>query len=233
MNVKHVITRVSIVKDYRPLRSIETKLLTAPIITHPRLEGVFYRAQDFTRSYGQLSRVLMDEEKAAQAEFPISHTQDELHGNLAKHEIRLHSSGENHFTTYDLSPVLRHFINDSCRILEPLVVILAEKNPDHKLGNRQSLDSYITRLGEKDIKLDFDTDFIVELYEIWNDYKHRTTKGVLAGGWQYEKGEIIKPKIILPKINVSNSQLNNIEVEKFQEVVCIKVLEFLNYLTSP
>jgi len=192
------------------------------------LEGMFYRVQDFSQSYATLNEQFFLEFRVAQATFPKSNGADELHSNLAN-ELRLHSSGANHFTTYALSPAVRHFVNDSCRLLEPLTPVLALKYPNIVPRATESLNSYIEKLIASGQPLPFDAQFVIELYEVWNDYKHRGTNGLHASPWSYDSQEVIKPKLSLPKLKVAPIKLSDIEIDELTRLVTEKILELLDF----
>lgn len=215
--------------DLSALRDIQTKLYTPPVINHAKLDGIFYKGQDFTQSHAQLNEVFFNEYKEANEVFPKSCTADELHSNLSS-KIRVHSSGKDHFTTFNLSPSLRHFINDTCRLLEPFTPLLADTFSNVTLGRTEALSSYITKLLSNGKTLNFDTDYILELYEVWNDYKHRGTKGVHATAWRFEGNKVIKPTLGLPILSKPIRKLKGLEVDEFQNKTSAAVLEFLNFV---
>lgn len=191
---------------------------------------MFHRGQDFTQSHAQLNVIFAKEFKEATVIFPKSDTAEKLHGNLVIN-LDVYSSGKNHFTTNDLSPALRHFINDTCRLLEPLSLVLAEKYPDVVPGRTESLNSYLKKLQDSSKTLGFDVDFIIELYEVWNDYKHRNTKGAYATPWKYENGIVVKPQLELPPLNITTVKLDSLNIDTFQNETSKKVLELLNFIT--
>lgn len=166
----------------------------------------------------------------AHIEFPRSKDADELMGNMSKHykKMEVYSLGKDHFTSRELAPALRHFVNDSCRLTEPTLPLLAAKFPDVK--RTQSLGSYVEKLIRAGKSLPFDTKFFIELYEVWNDYKHRETTGLHATPWKYELGKVIDPQLALPKLNRPIQKLNNLEIDQFVYNVDAKILQFLNFL---
>lgn len=213
------------------LMDIQSKLYASPLLTHDKLDGIFYRGQDFTQSHAQLNETFFEEHRVASDAFPKSKNADELHGNVAN-EFQIHSSGQDHFTTVNLSPALRHFINDSCRLLEPFATVLAEIYTDVALGRREAFNSYIKRLRAANKQLNFDVDFILELYEVWNDYKHRGTVGVHATPWKYNSGKVIKSKLGLPALEITIAKLADIDVDDFQNQTSVKILELLDFVAG-
>ncbi len=213
------------------LIDIQSKIYRPPLLTHNKLDGIFYRGQDFTQSHAQLNETFFNEYRVANVAFPKSKSADELHGNVAN-EFQIHSSGLDHFTTVNLSPALRHFINDSCRLLEPFTAVLAEMYNDVVLGRTESLNSYARKLQAANKPLKFDVDFILELYEVWNDYKHRGTAGVYATPWKYESGKIVKPKVGLPALTIPIKKLIDMDVDEFQNQASLKMLGLLDFVIS-
>lgn len=224
-----IMTNASRTIDISKLVDIQTKLRTAPIANHPHLDGIFYRGQDFSRAHAHLNETFFNEFRQAGIAFPESKNADELHSALAG-PIEVYSSGKDHFTTRNLSPALRHFINDSCRLLEPFTVLFGQEFRDVQLGKHESLNSYLKKLQTHNKVLSFDADFILDLYEVWNDYKHRSTSGVHVTAWRYANNKILKPTLILPT-GLPVSGLRGIEVDEFQNQTSSKILDLLNFVT--
>lgn len=209
---------------------VQTKLNTLPAAQLDRLEGMFYRVQDFTESHANLNQLFSDEYRVALDILPKSKTADELHSNIAKLKIRPWTTGKNHFTTYNMAPTLRHFLNDSCRLIEPTKHLLFSKFSDIGARRNESVDTYVKKLVEADKTLVFDADYIIQLYELWNDYKHRRTQGLHTTAWKFESSKIVKPALALPPLNIEVTKLNNLEVDKFVNLTTEKILEYLNFI---
>jgi hypothetical protein len=220
---------VSFSIDLQSLRDIQTKLNSGPAVFMPELDGMLHRVQDFSMSHGNLLEQFRDEFLIASIEFPKSKDTDTLMSNVSKHkEMRVYSLGSNHFTSWELAPALRHFINDSCRLLEPMTPLLAAKFQDVK--PTRSLNSYIDRLILANKSLGFDSQFITELYEVWNDYKHRETRGLQTTPWKYESGAVINAKPIFPHLKKPTPKLENLDIDQLVYRTDNKILDFLNYL---
>lgn len=221
---------ISYSTNLQGLIDIQTKLNTQPAVQMPEMEGMFHRVQDFTLSHANLMTQFVNEYMVAHIEFPRAKDIDELMGNVSKEykKMQVYSLGEDHFTSRELSPALRHFVNDSCRLLEPMLPILAAKFSDVRVT--RSAGSYIEKLMVAGKNLPFDTQYLVELYEVWNDYKHRETTGLHVTPWKYESGEVISPQLALPRLNKPIQKLNNLDVDQFVYGVDAKILQFLNFL---
>ncbi len=188
---------------------------------------MFHRVQDFTLSHASLMTQFVDEYMLAHIEFPKAKDADELMNAMSKHykKMQVYSLGKDEFTSRELSPALRHFVNDSCRLLEPMLPLLSVKFSD--VIATQSLGSYVEKLVTAGKSLAFDSQFIIELYELWNDYKHRETTGLHATAWKYESGKVVNPQLALPKLKKTIVKLKNIDVDSFVYMVDAKILEFV------
>lgn len=224
--------------ELQSLRDLENFLYSPAISQRSDLDGLHWRLSDFQQSRGVLIGQLIDESRVAENIFPKSQTSDILHGNLAG-RLGVRSSGVNTdvngkfirsmFETYKLSPALRHFLNDSCRLLELLTSVLAKRYPHIKLG-QESLSGYIIKVMRAGENIDFDTSYILELYELWNDYKHRSTRGTHATLWQYENGAIEKPKLYPPNLKKQLVILKDIEIDDLITQTTEQILSFSKYL---
>ena len=121
-------------------------------------------------------------------------------------------------------------VNDSCRLLEPTTSLLKAKFPDIPSHNNESLGAFLQKVVDANTSLNFNAQLIIELYEVWNDYKHRSTKGLHATGWSYETNIIKKPELALPALNVNISELKNIEVDEFFKKLNKVFLDYLNFV---
>lgn len=188
-------TSFSVTTDYQTLNEITNRLNGAS--SHPAgsLRGMFFRREDFESSAKQLMEQLSKERILALVFAEKGYGGDDFAKEAEKSGVKMHmrsrgSTGDSSFDTYGLSPALRHFINDYCRILEPLVKLLAQKHTNISARNRRrpseliSLNTYLKILNEESIVMPFDQDHFIKLYEeIWNDYKHAESSGVQASGW--------------------------------------------------
>lgn len=223
-------TSISYSTNLQGLIDIQTKLNTTPAVQMPELEGMFHRVQDFTLSHANLMTQFVNEYMIAHVEFPRSKDTDELMSNVSKEhkKMQVHSLGKDHFTSRELSPALRHFVNDSCRLLEPTLPLLTAKFPD--VSTTRSIGSYIEKLITANKSLPFDSQFIIELYEVWNDYKHRETTGFHATSWRYEKNKVTSPQLGLPKLNKPINKLKDLDVDKFVHHVDVVILSYVDFV---
>lgn len=192
-------------------------------------EGMFFRVLDFSNSYAELVTQYMNELKIADEIFPIAKTTDELHGMVSE-RTRPYSTGKDCFQTALLSPALRHYLNDACRLLEPYAEIFLDKFPNFKFTHRNSLANSIKELREKDMLNDLDSEYLTEIYDVWNDYKHRSTTGLHAGSWRYEDSVVVKPGLILPKSTQKYERLAQLNVYEFVEETNKAILDFLKFI---
>lgn len=211
--------------DLTHLRNLQAYLNSPEVVSQVGLDGLFWRVEDFSQSHAQLNMLFHDELKVAHDAFPRSNTADELHSNVAS-RIRLNSSGVNSFNSYALSPAVRHFINDSCRLLEPFTVLLASKQPTVSLRRNESLSTYVEKLKTADVDLNFNDVYLLELYEVWNDYKHRNTRGTHTTSWKFESNQVSKPILRTPQLNRPLIELRDIEVDSFVNKTTEVILDF-------
>lgn len=214
--------------DHHDLVDIKTLINTPPLARMSELDGMFFRGEDFSQSYANLTQQYMDEFKIANEAFPSSKDVHELHSFVA-HKTRPHSTGDNHFTTYTLSPYLRHYINDSCRLLEPTTPQFVRQHSQLAYLRNRSLGTYIKELKAANVVMPFDSIFIIELYETWNDYKHRSTKGLHAGAWSYQDNIVIEPKLGLPQSSFVYEKLDKLTVMEFVQTTNKTILAYLKY----
>lgn len=190
-----IIKSISVVTSYKILNEVTSKLNGAN--KHPtiNLKGMFIRRQDFESSTKQVMHQLSVERVLALRLADRKYNSDAFRNEAEKSGVRLHSysinsTGNSGFDTYDLSPTLRHFLNDYCRVLEPLVKLLAQKHTSVLAHNTRrpnetvSFNTYIKRLDAHGISTPLDHTYFIKMYdELWNDYKHAESSGVQAGGW--------------------------------------------------
>lgn len=198
----------------KDLIDIQTKLNTLPATQSKELDGMFYRIQDFSESYGRLTTEFVNEYSVAWNILPRAKSIDELHGYVAE-KLRPHTTGENHFITYTLSPLLRHYLNDACRLLEPTAPLLKAKFPNIETYDNESVGPFLCKAMESGVHLEFNAQFIYELYELWNDYKHRNTRGLHVTSWVYKDNTILRPQLALPKARIEFVELKNMPVDDF------------------
>lgn len=217
----------SVVTSYSTLNEITSKLNGANKHPAVNLNGMFFRTQDFESSTKQLMQQLHSERLLALRFAEKGYAGDEFTKEAQVGSVRLHtysvgSIRDSGFSTYDLSPKLRHFLNDYCRILEPLVKLLAQKHANVSAQNPRRpselvpFNSYIKKLDAAEIKTPLDHNYFVNLYdELWNDYKHAESSGVQAGGWS-SNGESItsEPKLYSSKLIYFKDMLIEDFIEK-------------------
>lgn len=197
----------SVVTNYSALNEVTSKLNGANKHPAVKLRGMFFRTQDFESSAKQLMQQLHAEHALALRFIEIGYTSNDFRKEAQKTNVRLYTSsassdGGGAFDTYDLGPALRHFLNDYCRILEPLLKLLAQKHTNvsaqnyHRPLEKVSFNSYIKRLENANINTPLDHDYFVNLYELWNNYKHAESSGAQAGGWSSDGMRITsEPKL--------------------------------------
>lgn len=217
--------------NHQALGDIKTLINTPPLINILELDGMFWRCEDFSQSYANLTQQYMVELKLANTAFPNSKNTNELHSHVAN-STRPNITGDNHFTTYILSPYLRHFLNDTCRLLEPTTSHFVRKHPELKFFKTKSLNLYISDLHKNQTLFPFDSLFVAELYKLWNDYKHRTTKGLSATPWRYVNQQVVEPSLELSEIDGEFNGLNNLTIAKFVQKTNETILAYLKYTYS-
>lgn len=199
---------------YTTLNYITGKLNGAGKHNAGNLNGMFFRREDFESSTKQVTGHLHRERVLALEFVKKGYGENDFSSAAEKASIRPYartkgSTGDSSFTTYDLSPALRHFINDYCRILEPLVKLLAQKHPTISAAivrqgttYNMSFNSYLKLLNGRGITTPLDYDYFINLYnELWNDYKHAESAGVQASGWSSNGNEVTsEPKLSSKKL---------------------------------
>lgn len=206
-----------------------TSLLRGGGFSKKTPKGFFTRSMDFNSSYNKLARQFRAEYEAASKLLPQSISTDELHQKLNETDLRIHMTSNESFDTYDLSPALRHFINDTCRLLEPLVSVLADcwqldpRNGKDKAGKDKflSLNALIIKAKkDKNITGLIDDNFFLALYEeLWNEYKHMQSMGIGATTWKYENGTIVKPYITGDRISsYKDSYFKKVAIDDFMKL---------------
>lgn len=230
---------VSIAPSYKTLNEITSKLNGAN--RHPAIElkGIFFRREDFESSTKQLMGQLHTEHLLASKFVERGYGTDDFKKQAEKSHVRLHMHsvsgvGVSSFDTYDLSPLLRHFLNDYCRILEPIVKLLARKHPAVSAQNARrpaeliSFNRYIKKLNDAGIRTPLDYDYFVSLYgELWNDYKHAESSGVQAGGWVSDGGQLLlEPKLYGSEL----TYFKDMHLKKFIEISLDNMNTLLRYI---
>lgn len=221
-----VIKSFSVVTSFSTLNEITSKLNGANQHPAVSLNGIFFRREDFESSTKQLMKQLGSERLLALKFAEKGYSGDEFKSEAQQDGVRLHMHSANSigsgFDTYDLSPALRHFLNDYCRILEPVVKLLAQKHANVSAQNLRrpseliSFNSYLKRLYSENISTPLDYDYFINLYdELWNDYKHAESAGVQAGGWSSD-GKLItsEPKLYSSKLIYFKGMLVEDFIEK-------------------
>ncbi len=203
-----IIKTISVSTSYKVLNEVTSKLNGAN--KHPTLtlKGMFIRRQDFESSTKQVMQELSKERLLALKLLQRTYDNDTFRNEAEKCGVRLHShsmsnTGNRGFDTYDLSPAVRHFLNDYCRVLEPLVKLLAQKHPSVSAQNTRkptetvSFNAYLKRLDTHGISTPLDHTYFIKMYdELWNDYKHAESSGVQAGAWVCDSETILsEPKL--------------------------------------
>lgn len=191
----------------------------------------FSRVQDYSQSYSELINLLVEEEKIAEESLPKAKTTDELH-DMVTAKLRPHTTGKDHFSTWYASPALRHFLNDSCRLLEPHTPLFVGKFSGVKFSNQKSLGLCISDLLKQKHQVnDLDLSALSEIYEVWNDYKHRDTNGLSAGSWTLREGIVHRPKLNLPtSLKITYIELKDLDIFEFIEKVNRTILGFLHFV---
>lgn len=218
--------------SFRELMTLQGRIMKPAVLTEPLLQGMVYREQDFTRSHAILNNQFATEYMIAVEGFSSHSDMDGLM-NYVTNQLHLHDSGRIYtlgrdgFTTDSLAPALRHFLNDSCRLLEPLTPFMTKLTGSVKIDNKNSLISYIGASVENGMAT-FDAPYITELYELWNDYKHRNTGGLGVSGWARTTTGVGSPRLVLP--NDSFKLLNDMAVSDFVVTTTSKIDELISIL---
>lgn len=233
----------SVVTSYQVLNEITSKLNGARKHPAGSLNGMFFRRQDFESSTKQVMQRLHSERILALRYANRGYASDDFTNAAHNDGVRPYtrtggSDGNSSFSTYDLSPALRHFLNDYCRILEPLVKLLAQKHSDvparyyikKKSGKLASFNEYIKRLDDKRIKTPLNHEYFIRLYdELWNDYKHAESAGVQATGWS-SNGSVVTSEPRLSSVNLV--YFKDMHVKDFVEKSLDNMNELLDYIAQ-
>jgi hypothetical protein len=217
----------SVVTNYSALNAATGKLNGANGHGAGSLNGIFTRRQDFESSTKQLMQQLGSERMLALRFADKGYGGDDFKSKAQESDVRLHmnsasSTGDSSFDTYDLSPALRHFVNDYCRILEPLLKLLAQKHTDIPAQNPRRptelipFNSYIKKLDNTRTRTPLDHNYFIKLYdELWNDYKHAESSGVQTSGWSSDGKTITsEPKLYSSKLVYFKDMLVKDFIEK-------------------
>lgn len=229
----------SIVTDYRVLNEITSKLNGAGGHKAGSLNGMFFRRQDLESSTKQLMRQLHAEHMIALRYADKGYGNDDFSKAADKEGVRPYtrtvgSDGRSSFSTYDLGPALRHFLNDYCRVLEPLVKILALKHMGVSAQNPQrptetiSFNAYIKKLDRNNETTTLDHEYFIKLYdELWNDYKHAESAGAQATGWSSNGEEITsEPRLHSARL----AYFKDMPIEDFIEKSLVNMNALLDYI---
>jgi hypothetical protein len=182
-NGSHV--SISVQSHFELLNDITSKLNGANGHSAHFSRGMFERRQDFETSCRGLVSQFATEAALALSFVEKGYSDPIFLKEVKDKGLQLRMHHDNGFSTNQLSPALRHFINDYCRILEPIVKLVAAKHPGVPALDRQnryniSFNTYIERL--KEVVLPFDSELFINLYsELWNDYKHSQTPPAAPG----------------------------------------------------
>lgn len=214
--------------DFQELSKIQTLLNTPPAVRMKELEYQFSRTQDFSQSHSGLNYQFSKEYIVAINSFGKAKSTQELmnivSNGLHKHNAGdVHSLGDDRFDSFRLAAYLRHFLNDSCRLLEPFIPILQAKNTHSKVEHPRSFKSHMEYWATQSVS--YDAEYLAELYELWNHYKHRNTRSPGVGYWVYKSGKIEKPDLTLP--DDSFTKMKNLKVDEFVELTSKKIREFI------
>lgn len=160
-------------------------------------EGFFFRLRDFETSYKRLVRVYYQEFSVALRLLNKGYSAQKLNDSLKSEGVSIDSNTDSGFQSYELGSLLRHFLNDTCRILEPLTQSLASRFPTvsavSSRGNVDSFNAYISKLERAGVTSGLNDEYFLALYhELWNDYKHASSSGIQATSWSFQDGNITK-----------------------------------------
>lgn len=219
---------ISYAQDHTALNSLHTLLRSPENSTKKELQGMFFRLEDFSHSFSSFYAVFQPEYFTAHTELPEAKIAQELF-NATHEKLNLVMATENEFSTRELSTVLRHFINDACRVLEPLAPLLPAKISDLKESKQPTFGQYLKMLESKPPE-QFNHGYLRELFEVWNDYKHRNTDGTHPTPWKYMNNSVIKPKLVLPGTNLEFKQLKNIDVDDFVQKTTTNMVHAASFL---
>lgn len=186
-----------VTSDRRTLNDIMSSLRGANNSRFINIKGMFWRSHDFEGSASQLGRELtVTEDLTDRYKYKGYASQDFLEEAKSK-GIIFNTHSERGFKTISLDVALRHFINDTCRILEPSTRLLEAKTGLPKSRSTLSLNGYIKELDASSISYGFDGAFFIAFYEeLWNDYKHAESNGITVGGYSLnDNDEIIYPDV--------------------------------------
>lgn len=218
---------------------------------HPahKRTGMFSRREDFESSTIKLASQLSSEFQIA-CDFALEGFDNDrfrkvMHRNNMRlsgvgNAIRVNGSFEagSSFSTRDLSPAVRHFVNDYCRVIELLTKILVEKiwpgdvPTDIFIGTQRRIKSFnqvLEEIERRNIAISIDSNFFKKLYDdLWNDYKHdRETAGITVSGWHTNNTKLVsKPYLCV----ASSKRFNGMPVVDFMDLLIKKLNELLDYL---
>lgn len=232
------------------LNTVTSKLNGANQHPAHRRTGMWTRREDFESSVTALARQLSAEHKLASDFASDGFNNDQFRNEARTSNLRVHTitgnaikndttfESESSFSTRDLSPKLRHFINDYCRVLELLSEMLAEKVWSNNIPQRaylkkgtriRSFNEVIGIITDATTLTSIDGGFFSDFYDhLWNDYKHdRGTVDISASGWASNNTELTShPKVYA----LQSSRFNEMPVAEFMDLAILKMDRLLDYI---
>lgn len=213
--------------DLRTLVNIMNQLRGANGSRFHSLNGMFWRSYDFELSTKAVKYQLHHAQILAEQYKEKGYDTDDFKNHAENGSLTLHSRSKNSFSTVSLGVALRHFVNDTCRVLEPSAQLLELKTQVQKENPKNSLNTYIKQLDRKKVAYGFDGSFFIALYEeIWNDYKHRESSGISAGGFSVQEDNIVHPTISGNDL----AKFKNKGVEEFVDETLMNVQKFVEFV---
>lgn len=235
--------RISVTDDRRTL--IEVSNIIRGVnggLPNLSFTGMSTRCDDLESSYDLLSGNFINEVRLVLDCIGLDFNNLDFRKKAKDYKVHLHMHGTTRrengeysidFATRELGSALRHYINDYCRILEPLVKLMAEKLSVNGMDRRNehyvSFNNYIERLERENIKLPFDSIFIKNIYSIWNDYKHSDSMGPSATEWSFSREKLVSTPNIL---SLKNTYFEGTMLEDFLETSLVQLCIILQFLMS-
>ena len=210
----------SLTMDYKDLNKL-IGLIRSETLQKKKIlpGGMFQKSKDFESSYLQLAKQYYQENVAshAVAGFVNDKNHDEISAYLREQEIDFRDAAITidpetqqcksiQFSTSKLDPLLRHFLNDACRMLEaltePLSTVL-DVSAANKERSKESIsfNNYLKRVGKAKVKTGLNDDYFIAMYdEFWNDYKHSGSDSLTATNWYITRDRVNVPQLYSPGI---------------------------------